>query len=245
MILRFLGALQFLTVLPIRRPTASPADSVVFFPLVGALLGALAVVVLVAAAAPLGQSIAALLAMAVLLLVTGGLHEDGLADSADAFRAGRSREKILAILKDSRIGAYGALALIVSLLLRWQSLVRLKKYPLAGVAAALALSRASMVLLGAVAPPAGEGLGALFAGRISRRVLFATSIEAILLLAPVGYLINWKPALVMIAADFLIVLLARAYFVRRLGGVNGDCLGATCQLVEILNLIVLAWRPFY
>jgi adenosylcobinamide-GDP ribazoletransferase len=245
MIPRFLGALQFLTLLPTRRSTASPGDSALFFPLVGALLGALSAAVLYAATAPLGPSIAALLAIAVLLLATGGLHEDGLADAADAFRAGRSRDKIFAILNDSRIGTYGALALIVSLLLRWQSLLRFKKLPLVGLTAALALSRASMVLLGAMAPPAGDGLGALFVKQISRRAAWAAALQAILVAVLVGYLMGWKPAVVMIAADFLIIQLARAYFVRRLGGVNGDCLGATCQVVETMNLIVLACQPFF
>lgn len=245
MILRFLGALQFLTVLPIRRITASPAESALFFPVVGALLGALAAAVLYAAKAPLGESIAALLAIAVLPLVTGGLHEDGLADAADAFRAGRSREKIFAILKDSRIGTYGALALIVSLLLRWQALLHFNKYPFAGLAGALALSRACMVLLGAIAPPAGDGLGALFAGRILRRAAWAVAFEAMLSAILIGWLIGWTPAVAIIVVDFFILLLARAYFVRRLGGVNGDCLGATCQVVETMNLVVLAWKPFY
>jgi adenosylcobinamide-GDP ribazoletransferase len=231
--------------LPSRRPTASPGESATFFPLVGGLLGVLAAAVLYAANAPLGPSLAALLAISILLLLTGGLHEDGLADAADAFRAGRSRDKIFAILKDSRIGAYGALALIVSLLLRWQSLLRFKKYPIAGLTAALALSRASMVLLGVMTPPAGEGLGALFVKQISRRAAWAAIVQALLFAALIGYLIGWKPAVAMIAADFLVIQLARIYFLRRLGGVNGDCLGATCQVVETMNLIVLAWQPFY
>jgi adenosylcobinamide-GDP ribazoletransferase len=245
MIPRFLGALQFLTVLPIHRSTASPGESAAFFPLVGGLLGTLAAAVLYAAGPPLGPSIAAVLAIGLLLLVTGGLHEDGLADAADAFRAGRSRDKIFAILKDSRIGTYGALALIVSLLLRWQSLMRCKKYPVAGLAAALALSRASMVLLGAMTPSAGEGLGVLFVKQISRRAAWAAVVQAALFAVLIGYLIGWRPAVIMIIADFLIIQLARTYFVRRLGGVNGDCLGATCQVVETMNLIVLAWQPFY
>jgi cobalamin synthase len=70
-------------------------------------------------------------------------------------------------------------------------------------------------------------------------------LQAIPFAVLVGYLIGWKPAVVMIAADFLIIQLARSYFVRRLGGVNGDCLGATCQVVETMNLIVLACQPFY
>ncbi len=102
-----------------------------------------------------------------------------------------------------------------------------------------------MVLLGALAPPAGEGLGALFAGRISRFAVSAAIFQAIVFASLMGYLLGWQPAVMMIALDFLIIQLARTYFMRRLGGVNGDCLGATCQVVETMNLIVLAWQPFY
>src|SRR5579862_755051 len=96
---RFLGALQFLTILPVPGDTAPASESAVFFPLVGALLGASAAAILLTGNA--------LLAIAWLLIATGCIHEDGLADVADAFRAGRSRERILSILKDSRIGTYG------------------------------------------------------------------------------------------------------------------------------------------
>jgi adenosylcobinamide-GDP ribazoletransferase len=102
-----------------------------------------------------------------------------------------------------------------------------------------------MVLLGATTPSAGEGLGALFVKQISRRAAWAALAQALLFAVLVGYLIGWKPAAVMITADFFVIQLARMYFLRRLGGVNGDCLGATCQVVETMNLIVLAWQPFY
>jgi adenosylcobinamide-GDP ribazoletransferase len=238
---RFLGALQFLTVLPIRRKTSSPGEAALFFPLVGAMLGALAASIIRFAEAPLGRPLAAVFAIAFLVLSTGGLHEDGLADAADAFRAGRSRERILEILKDSRIGTYGALALILSLLIRWQALAQGGVFPLAGLSTSLALSRASMVFLGASAPPAGTGLGSAFASHLSRPIAWAVVAEALLFAALPG----WRRGLTMVVATFVIVLLARAYFVQRLGGVTGDCLGATCQLVETVNLVILIWQPFY
>src|SRR3954452_1754971 len=162
MIRRLLGAVQFLTVLPIPGDTATPGQSAVFFPLIGALLGAACGGVFQLFRRPLGPSLGALLAIAVLIALTGGLHEDGVADCADAIRAGRSREKIMAILKDSRIGAYGAVALILCLGIRWQALPQMQVNPVVGLASSVAISRASLVILGMTTNPVGGGLGAVF-----------------------------------------------------------------------------------
>jgi len=243
MIQRFLGALQFLTVLPMYRETASPGEAAVFFPLIGAMLGAAAGAVMQVFRHVLGQSVAALLAIAVLMAITGCLHEDGLADVADAVRAGRSREKMMAILKDSRIGTYGAVALIVSFALRWQSIAQTSVNPLPGLVAALALSRTSLVALAALAPSIGTGLGQAFAASCSRPVLIVTGVQSVAITGLMAVFIGWHPAAALIAASATVVLLARHYFMRHLGGVNGDCLGATCQAVEVVNLLVLACHP--
>lgn len=237
MIRRFRGALQFLTVLPIRARTSAPGEAAVFFPLVGALLGAVGGGTFLIVQRFWNSSIAALLAITVLIGATGALHEDGLADVADAFRAGRSRERIMAILKDSRIGVYGALALILSLALRWQSLVGFQVNPAWGLAVSLAISRSSLVCLAFFAPAVGEGLGASFANFLSAKAMTVVLAQAFLCAAVCG----WR-GMAMLLASGLVVVLARSYFLRRLGGVNGDCLGATCQAVETVNLMVLAWR---
>ncbi len=237
MIRRFLGAVQFLTILPIRGRTSSPGEAALFFPLVGALVGACA-----GAAMWFSNALFALTAM---IVITGCLHEDGLADVADAVRAGRSREKMMEILKDSRIGTYGAIALILSIAIRWQSLAHITVNPIAGLAAALALSRTSLVALAATAVPVGTGLGQTFAASCSRTVLIETAAECLAIVALTAVFIGWFHGLIMILATAATVFLARAYFTKRLGGVNGDCLGATCQAVEILNLVILAWHPSF
>ena len=182
-------------------------------------------------------SIAALIALGALIVTTGALHEDGLADAADAFRSGRSREKIMAIIKDSRIGVYGALALIISFALRWQSLMRLQVNPIAGLAVSLAVSRSTLVLLAFVTPAIGEGLGSSFTSFLSMRVVVAVLAQALAF----SFLCGWRAILLLLTGG-LMVAAARIYFLRRLGGVNGDCLGAVCQTVETVNLLVLAWR---
>ena len=257
MTVRFLAAVQFLTVLPVRRDTGRAGRGAVFYPLVGGLLGASAGAVLMLSEVGLGRPLSALLALGWLLVVTGCLHEDGLADVADAVRAGRTREKMMAILKDSRIGTYGAVALILSVAVRWQAMAemaqpmpqlmaqpmaQLMAQPVAGLAAAVSLSRMSLVALAGIAPAVGSGMGQAFALDCSRKVVSLVVVQAVAMAGAAVWFTGWRPALAMIAATALVVLLARAYFVRRLGGVNGDCLGATCQVVEMVNLVILAWR---
>jgi adenosylcobinamide-GDP ribazoletransferase len=237
---RLLGSLQFLTVVPLRGETASPGESAVFFPVTGALLGASSGAVFLTFVNGLGRPLSGLMTLAWLIAITGCLHEDGLADVADAIRSGRTREKMMAILKDSRIGAYGALALIVTVAMRWQALVQTTVNAVLGMTAAVALSRTSLVALAGIAPAAGEGMGVDFARCCSRTVVFFTVAQAVV----IALLVDLRYGAAMILASAFIVILARAYFVRRLGGVNGDCLGATCMAVETANMVILAWHRF-
>ena len=233
----FLTALQFLTLIPVSGSTgeglgkAAPA-----FPLVGAALGFFAGVIVLTLSPHLGSSIAALLALTFLTVITGGLHEDGLADVADAFRAGSSPQRILEILKDSRIGTYGGLALIVTFLLRWQSLVDVHAHQWEKLSAACALSRGAMVALGGMSKSVDGGLGANFIQSLTPATVGLT----VLIAASIAVALTQLTGLLMVIVTGLTVLVARTYFHKRLGGVNGDCLGATCQLVETLNLLLLA-----
>ncbi len=231
MMRRLLGAFQFLTIVPVRSG-APPAGSALFFPLAGALLGAGAAAV---SKLPFPPSIGALLAVFFLVAATGALHEDGLADVFDAFRAGRPPRKIHAILKDSRVGTYGALALIISILLRWQTIALLAARALPALAAAAGASRAAMVALAYIAKPAGEGLGRDFHKGLRPAAVAASALQGALL----PFLCGPAAGCAALAANLLIILLARAYFERRIGGVTGDCLGATCQISEIALLLIL------
>jgi adenosylcobinamide-GDP ribazoletransferase len=232
---RIYAAIQFLTVVP-APDGGPPARAAALFPLVGASLGLAAGVIRFYA--PLPSSVAALLALAFLVAVTGALHEDGLADVADAFRAGRTPERILAILKDSRIGVYGAVALILTLLLRWQAIEHAGIRAIPALLAAGGTSRGAMVVLASVSRPLGEGLGKAFClglGRIS--VILAGLQSAAVPFA--GGLVIGAAAL---AANVLAIGAARAYFHRRAGGVTGDCLGAMCQISETLTLLIFLCR---
>ncbi len=241
MMARMLAAIQFLTLLPVAGKTASPSEAAIFFPVLGAALGAVAGLVCEAAIKAFGRSLAAFLAIAFLIAVTGALHEDGLADVADAFRAGRSHERMMAILKDSRIGTYGGLALVLSVLMRGQAIANAHVSIVPALAAALGLSRASLVVLAAITPTLGNGLGTSFARGITRPVLYAVLAQMLVIAVALAH---WR-APAMFLASACVILVSRAYFIRRAGGVNGDCLGATCQVVETANLLVLAWQPSF
>jgi adenosylcobinamide-GDP ribazoletransferase len=239
MILRFLGAVQFLTVLPVRRSTVPAGAAALFFPVVGAMLGAAGGLLLEALRGYVPLALASLLVLIFWALITGGLHEDGLADVADAFRAYRPADKILAILRDSRIGAHGALALMLVLLVRWQSLSLIAVHTVPALAAALALSRAAMVAMLWSTPPAGSGRAVEMSDSLTTRAALGAIAQGIAFtLWPGG-----RIAPLLLGGTVLLVLLARKYFLRRIGGVTGDCLGAVGQIVETWCLVVYTCRP--
>src|SRR5262249_40934408 len=141
------------------------------------------------------------------------------------------------ILKDSRIGAHGALALVFSVLIRWQAMSHLRGNAWLELPAAFGLSRASIVALAAFSQPAGDGLGAAFIRTLPRNQLWLVGIEAVILACRTG----WVTAVVLIISNTAALGLTRAWFQRRLGGVTGDCLGFQCQLSEAVSLVALAW----
>ncbi|HXO19847.1 MAG TPA: adenosylcobinamide-GDP ribazoletransferase, partial [Thermoanaerobaculia bacterium] len=173
--------------------------------------------------------------------VTGGLHEDGWTDLFDALAASRDRERMLAVMRDSRIGASGALALVLLVVGRVAALAAL---PAAQAPAALlavhALSRWTTLPLAWRLPyarPAG-GLGRPLAGRVSgRRVAAGTALAVLIAALALGS--SAIPALAAVAA---VAVAAGLFFRARLGGITGDCLGATIQLAELTILLVLAAR---
>ncbi len=236
---RLLGAVQFLTIIPIRTRTATPGQSMLFFPLVGAALGVAGGYALEASRGYQPWSLTSLLVLVVWTLITGGLHEDAVADVADAVRAWRSPEHIHAILKDSRVGAHGAAALIFLLLIRWQALSSIVVPPVPALAAAFALSRAAAVALLWIAPPAGSGS----AVALSASLTTATALAAIGQAVAFAMWPGARVASVLLGITTASVLLARNWFERRIGGVTGDCLGATQQVVETLCLILFTCAP--
>jgi len=229
------AAIRFLTIVPVRGGDAPPGKAAAFFPLVGAMLGAAGAGIFLLASAAFPVSIAALATVAFWTVISGVLHEDGLADVADAVRAGRSRDRMLAILKDSRIGTYGAVAILLSVLARWQALEFLATARVLEVLiASQAVPRAAIVAMAWCSRPAGSGLGAALASTLGTPAAVAAMAQG----ATAALLCGWRPGLILIAGSVLIVQALRGWFYRRLGGVNGDCLGFTEQVLEIFVLVM-------
>ncbi len=234
--LRAIGAaVCFLTRLPLGRRLAVDADDLaragVTFPLVGAAIGTLVGAVALLLVHPLGGWLAAVLAFAAGALLTGALHLDALADSADAMSA-RTRERALEIMRDDAIGSYGAVAIVLDLLLKAGALstlaLRGDVFRVAVVAGAL--SRTAPVLLAAALPyaRADAGLGApLTQGGRAR-----ATIAAVFAVGIAVALAGAHGAVAAAAAAAIVSLLAICYW-RWLGGVTGDTLGAAVELTEI------------
>lgn len=246
--LDLLVAVQFLTRIPLPNlpyDQGSLSRAVKFFPLVGLLIGSSAALLHLALVPHLSRLITALLVVALLVAITGCLHEDGLADAADGFGGGASREQILRILKDSRIGSYGGTALSLSLLAR---VVLLAALPLPLVPqyliASHVLCRWTTLPLSYYLSPArdqsdaaGTGQGA----RIARLTTRGTLIFGSLCTVAICVLVLRTHALAAIGATVLVALSTGIYYQRKLAGVTGDCFGATNQLAEIAVYLSGAW----
>lgn len=208
-------------------------------PLVGVAVAVTASVAhLVASAAGLSPEVAAALALATAMLVTGCLHEDGLSDVADGFGGGRTREKKLEIMRDSRIGAYGASALAMSALIRWSAIAQLGNTfsVFCGLVAAHAASRALLpAFMHVVHPARPDGLAANAGSASADAAYVSLAIGAVALLA-LG-LSGLVAAAILLA---LVFYAFRALCLRQIGGQTGDTLGALQQLGEIAVLLVAA-----
>ncbi len=237
-------ALMLLTRLPagvLPGPPPGIGQAAWAFPLAGLAVGGVGAAVLGLALWPgLPPVVAAGLALAAMVLATGGLHEDGLADCADGFGGGRDLAARLEIMRDSRIGSYGALALILVTGLRWQALAALAALGAWQAALALlalaALSRAVMPVLMAFLPPARpEGLGGHAARARSSDAVAALALGLALALVFIGPAAAFWAASAMALASLLMAWAAH----RLIGGQTGDVLGATQQLAELAGLLAV------
>ncbi|MDA3902267.1 MAG: adenosylcobinamide-GDP ribazoletransferase [Desulfuromusa sp.] len=242
----FFSALRFLTILPV--PESWCVDETSFrkspdwYPLVGLLIGLLLVLLDFFLCWLLPVPVASVLLLLAMIAISGALHLDGLADSADAFFSSRGREQMLEIMKDSRSGPMGVTAIVVVLLLklmlllalpvtwRWQSILLM---PLAG--------RCVLPVISSWLPYArSNGTAAFTSSQFSWvRLLIALAMLSI----PSFFLLGWMTGSLVIAVVCLGGWLSGLYSRRKISGFTGDTLGATCELVELLpalSVVVLA-----
>jgi adenosylcobinamide-GDP ribazoletransferase len=237
----FAIALQFLTIIPlpftVRCEEKDLGKAMSFFPLVGLTLGALLVAANFILSLCLPREIVDLLLVAILAIVTGVLHLDGLADVCDGLAARGGRERFLTVMKDSATGAAGAVGLILVLLLKYLALLHVPvEYKLEVLFCFPMLARFALVRMTVGSRKAkNDGLGNTFIlGAGWRQLLVATLTTltgAFLLLGIRGF---W-----LFIAAYLLTWGLQAWFNRRLGGITGDIIGFAGELNEVLCLLVI------
>ena len=237
-------AASFATIVPVASSKQAVDGAVAratwALPLAGLLVG-LAGAAAYALASWLGlpSAIAALLALATTTLITGALHEDGLADTADGLGGGRTRERKLEIMRDSRIGSYGVCALILSFGLRWSALAAIANpwMVMLALVSAHAAARAGVPAFMSLVPPARpDGLSASAGSPPGRSVAIAFGLGTLGLALALGP----ARALVGLVLLSLAGLILARLAIRQIGGQTGDILGAFEQVGEILILLVAA-----
>jgi adenosylcobinamide-GDP ribazoletransferase len=255
-------AVAFLTILPVRMRSIDLGAAAAWFPAVGALIGALAGGVRAGADPLFGPTVATALAMVALVAVTGALHQDGLADTADGLGVRGDRERRLAVMRDSATGAFGVLALIGWALLMLAALAPLSQVEaLAALIAVGALSRWAALVHAAATPPARpDGLGAGF--RVGAGALGFASATALVVAAgaaalgagsagggsgfadALGSADALAAAAVALAAALAVALLSAWAARRAIGGRTGDTIGATVAVAEVAVALTLLgfWR---
>ena len=237
-----LAAVQFLTRFPVPSYKFEPVmvlGSAKLYPVVGALvgLGAMAINRLLRGHVP-----ASVLAIAVLVyfgVLTGGMHEDGLADTFDGLGAGGSRKRMLDIMRDSRIGSFGTLSIVFSVLLRWALLSAMEPVKFGSyVLAAQVLCRWTALPLAAFMPSARtDGLGEKLARKVSVAALAAGTAIAL----AIGGIALRVHVLAPFAAAIAVTVGSALVYRKKLGGITGDCFGATNQMAEIAVYLCAVW----
>jgi adenosylcobinamide-GDP ribazoletransferase len=239
-------ALQFLTRLPLPRDLATGPHDLIraapYFPAVGALVGGLCAATAAAllTLTSLAPGVVAVMAVALGVLVTGAFHEDGLADAADGIAGGLERGDRLRIMRDSRVGTFGALALVLLILGRVASLWAMDVAAwTAALLAAHTLGRYMALVLIRTQPYARDddpGVGKPMVEGLSRVGFVGATVTTAALL----WLIGGRAALVAAAAAGFVALGCAWYVRRRLGGITGDCLGAANVCCELAALLCFA-----
>lgn len=238
--LRSAGA--FLTIFPVAENVSLDDQrlgrSMSLFPVIGLLLG-FGLVVCNALLAPIiPRAVVDCLLLLLLILATGALHLDGIADMVDGLAASRDRQTSLRIMKDSRVGAMGVVGLVMVLLLKYlclyhvpleQKNAALLLMPTAGRWCQVFLARCSAYIR------SEGGTGSVFVDHVGTRELLCASLTLFLaLLILFSFKGVWLAGLLLLAAALL-----RHYFERRLGGVTGDVLGAATEMIEVFSLLLI------
>jgi adenosylcobinamide-GDP ribazoletransferase len=240
---KFLAAIRFLTIIPIPgkmgHDNASLSGSLPFFSLVGLLIGAVGAVLSQGLMALFPQPVVAVLTVVVLLAVSGGLHMDGLSDTADGFFSARSRERMLEIMRDSRAGAMGVMAIVVVLALKIAALSTMPLERMTGAVFLMPIAgRVSLLACMALLPyarPEG-GMATLFYSQSSK----VAAMWGTALLCIAGLLATGRIGLFACVLTMGFVFVFAMYCRKKIGGATGDTLGGGCELAETMIVLIFS-----
>jgi adenosylcobinamide-GDP ribazoletransferase len=247
MLSAFVTAVRTLTIVPVPGKDADMfAHSLPYFPVIGLFLGA----GVYGAGILLPFDTAAVSAVGIIVLlalqtwITGAIHIDGLADAADGFGGGKTKEKTLEIFRDSSLGSYGVLAVVFDILLKascWYFLFSNAK----GIIAALSIiaGRSAQAFFAALLPNARTDSIAIPFGKPGVSVLAALCAIVVLVIALTIYGLGIVEASLYWSIGLAIAAVFGAYCMKRLNGITGDCIGAVNELVEIAILLAALLRP--
>jgi len=189
------------------------------------------------------RDVVVVLILVYLVMVTGGLHEDALGDAADGFGGGREKDRVLAIMRDSRVGSFGAVAITLGLLARFVFLTNLPPGKFVGfLIAGQVLGRWTALPLGFFLPSARDdesGQGKLIAHKITPMSFAAGTLLALAIVAIALRSVAVPASLIAL----MVAAISGFYYWRRIGGITGDCLGATTQITEIAVYLLGAVLP--
>ncbi|MDR3089522.1 MAG: adenosylcobinamide-GDP ribazoletransferase [Desulfobulbaceae bacterium] len=239
-------ALRFLTVLPI--PWAKARDGALFtasvfaFPVVGLLIGLIGAVIAWLLYGVVPASVLAWFAVLYLSGISGFLHLDGLADSADGLLSCRDRQKMMAIMKDSRSGSMAVAVLVLVILGKFASIRPLADQETVVLPALILtpfIGRTAIVVTMAILPYARQdtgGIGGLFYSAAAKK----SALVGLVLLAILGFLLHGLAFFPVVLLSLLVTFLFARYCREKIGGATGDTLGATCELAELAALFAFS-----
>lgn len=245
-IIDFITGLQFLTRIPIvslsEWSEESFGRSVKFFPIIGSIIGAL-LFGFVYSVQHLWGSVVPIHVMAIGVIIlevfiTGGLHCDGLMDTIDGVLSGRPREQMLEIMKDSRVGAFGAMAFSLLMLVKYSLIMDIQSMVLPLALLIMPIVGRMAVVIGITLYPyaRANGLGKVFYKCSHHKTLYIAGLTTLLLLVPLG-----KTAIVSAVVGIVMTLIFCQYVSEKLGGLTGDVYGAIIELTEIVALMVFVF----
>jgi adenosylcobinamide-GDP ribazoletransferase len=239
----FLLMIQFLTRIPVNMSLPCERDNFrkasIFFPIIGLIVGSIQWIIYELLAGILPSDAVIVIVILAGIIITGALHIDGLGDTCDGFFAFKGNDRIIEIMKDSRIGTYACIVIVMDLLLKYTLFTYIVHQFSVAIIVVPVISRFSLVLLGFRGKYAKCTCSLnLFIGNIGRSQLlisFIITVVILMVIIDLKYL-----AVMLLLVAFIVTFLFNSFCEKKIGGLTGDTLGANNELVEIMILILIA-----